>query len=64
MNFGKKGGFGLRPVASATRRIGYATRVQDWTRVAYPMRPVANATGQKACPKRVCFAFFSSKKKL
>ena len=43
-------GCGLRPVASATGRVGYATRVQSWTRVAYPTRPVALATGQKPCP--------------
>ena len=29
-------GHGLRPVASATGRVGYATHVQSWTRVAYP----------------------------
>ena len=43
-------GHGFCPVASATGRVGYATRVQDWTRVVYPMRPVALATGQKPCP--------------
>ena len=31
----------------ATGRVGYATRVQDWTRVTYPMCPVTLATGHK-----------------
>ena len=34
----------------ATGCVGYTTRVQDWTRVAYPTRPMALATGQKPYP--------------
>ena len=34
----------------ATRCVGYATHVQNWIRVAYPMCPVALATGQKPHP--------------
>ena len=45
-----KNGFSLHPVVSITGRVGYATRVQDWTRVAYPTHPVALAIGQKPCP--------------
>ena len=35
----------------ATGRVGYATRVQDWTRVAYPMRSVALVTRRNPSPK-------------
>ena len=43
-------GHGFCPVASATGRVGYATRVQDWTCVVYPTSPVALATGRKPNP--------------
>ena len=43
-------GHGLCPVASATGRVGYATHVQSWTRVAYPTCPMALATGRKPNP--------------
>ena len=47
-------------MAGATGRVGYMTRVQDCTRVAYPTRPVALATGQKPCPKQyIQTKFFS-----
>ena len=36
----------------ATRRVGYATYVQDWTCVAYPMCLVALATRQKPHPNK------------
>ena len=37
-------------MAFAIGHIGYAIRVQSWTHVVYPTRPVALATGQKPCP--------------
>ena len=43
-------GHGFCPMASATGRVGYTTRVQDWTRVTYPTCPMALATGCKPNP--------------
>ena len=52
-----KNGSGFYPVA--TRHIGYATHVQDWTRVMYPTCPVALATGQKLSPIKIwnCYIY-------
>ena len=43
-------GHGFCPVASVTGRVGYTTRVQDWTRVAHPTCPMALAIGRKPNP--------------
>ena len=40
-------GHGFCPVVSVTGYVRYVKRVQSWTRVAYPTRPVASAIGRK-----------------
>ena len=46
-------GLSFCPVASATGHVGYATRVQSWTRVAYPTRPVATGHWTETIPKEM-----------